>query len=639
MVRDKNIKRDGLLSALGGVDSGRSPALLSPDKIAFAINVTLRGGFPDTRPGFFQHALSFDNAEKSAWFWERRLQGAFVYYSPRGDTLIAVSIAGRIFVINPLDDMAALEITPSGTTTTTANFNAPAVGSDVVIAVTDASRIWAGLPITINGKTYTVVSKSANNVTATNLDDTPAALISSGASVVFLDQNSPTQPTTWFEQAQDWLVIQNDLDRAILFDGGTARRAAVDEVPSGGPMVFNEEIQRLAVSVNGNQIAIGDIAGGPTSVIKFTENTYLNEGFPFQVPRKHGRITGLAMVANIDRSNGQGAMVAFCERGISSFNLPPAREQWKNLDYPVQINMPLKYSATSHYSIVEVNGDLFYRAKDGLRSFAYAVKEIRSWGNKPQSREMNRVVLKDTVPLLHKASCIMFDNRLLFTLSPHNTTNGVSHRAIGALDFNIVGSMADDVPPLYEGIWTGISPTIMVVGDFGGEERAFAFTLNANGHNELWEFSKDRHFDGNDLRIDSVIESRSMPFGNPVEMKRMASYELFVEKVSGTVDMTLLYRPDSYPCWFSWGTKQICAKNKECEEDPDICKAMRTYRPGYRTRLGFGQPPDSCDTSDNKPARLGYDHQIRLEWSGKMAIRKYLAKVEIITEEEYPKCD
>lgn len=641
MQTDRGIRRDGLLSALGGQDSGRAPILLRPDQIAFGVNITLRGGFPDNRPPFLQQALAFENLEQSRWFRENRLQGAKDFYARNGRTIKVASIGGRFFAIDVVKDFAVSEITPTGKTTTTAMFTVPAVGGSVLIQVTDGSNVWIGYPIIVGGKKYIVTAKSGNDLTATNVDDTPAASISSGTIVIFLDVNDPTQPIVWFEQAQEWLVGQNGEDAPFLYDGSTSRRSDVTkEVPTGTAMVFNEEIQRLCVAVNGNQVAIGDIAGGPTSVITFSENTYLNEGFPFQIPMKYGKIVGMTMITNLDRSNGQGPMVVFAERGVSTFNLPASRATWKDLTYPVQINMPLRYSATSHNSIVDVNGDVFYRAKDGLRSFAYAIREygIAKWGNKSQSREMSRVLKQDTEKLLRYASGILFDNRLLFTVMQKPTENGIAHRAIAALDFDLVNSLREDLPPVYEGIWVGMQPTLLMTGEFDGVERAFAFAINSQGHNELWEILKEGAFDNKNIRITSIIETRSMSFGNPLEMTRLLACELYVEKAQGLVTIDLKWRPDSYPCWFDWKTGEICFQHEDCESDPLVCKTMATFKPGYRTRLGFGTPPDECEPLDKKPARLGFDHALRLTWMGKMGIRKIAVKSQSINESEYPEC-
>lgn len=451
--------------------------------------------------------------------------------------------------------------------------------------------------------------------------------------------NVPTEPLAWMEQAEEFLVIQNNIDGAIIYDGSTARRATATEVPSGSAMVYNEEIGRLCVAI-GNEIAIGDVVGGPTGVLKFTETGYLNEGGRFRVPLKYGKITGMAMIANLDRSNGQGPMIVFAEEGLSTFNLPPNRDTWKNLTYPVQINMPIRYSATSQNSVVLVNGDVFYRSKNGLWTFVYAIRNFQSWGNTPISSEMRRITDKDTQELLSHAAAILFDNRLLFTVNPGNA-NGVYHRGFGALDFDLISRLGQKAPPVYDGVWTGIRPTGMLTGSFSMQERAFIFALNPDTNkNELWELHRESGYDVKDDTESSVgaaIETRAMNFGSPITLDKLQNLEVWVDEVVGTVTMGAQFRADGYPCWVSWPCpdKTFCAKDRDCSDDLS-CKPMQVFNPGYFPRVNFGQPPDSCNELAKLPIRTGYEFQFRLYWEGQCRIRKILAKVNDVTEEVYP---
>lgn len=567
MVSEPKIKRDGVISCLGGIDSGRHPSLLTENTLSFAVNVSCREGFPSTRPRLSKKTLVFENEEDQAWFEDHPLQGytRTAYRIPNTKNLIVASVGGRIFVISPQDNFDTSDITP------------------------DAGNI-------------------------------------------------PTEPLAWMEQAEQYLVIQNNKDGAIIYDGSMARRAALDEVPSGSAMVYNEEIGRLCVAVNGNEIAIGDVVGGPTGVLKFTETGYLNEGGRFRVPLKYGQIMAMAMVANLDRSNGQGPMIVFAEEGFSTFNLPPNRETWKNLTYPVQINMPIRYSATSQNGIILVNGDMFYRAKDGLRSFMFAIKEFQGWGNVPISTEMRRITDRDTQSLLKHASTILFDNRVIFTASP-GTANGVFHRGVGALDLDLISRLGQKMPPVYDGLWTGIRPTGMLTGSFENEERAFIFALNPETNkNELWELHRETGYDNTDSRVSCSIETRAMNFSNPFGMDKLQNVEVWADRCVGQVNIGVQWRPDSYPSWFPMcAEKEFCVAESDCRDEDELeCKPLVNFNPGYKTRLNFGRPPGSCDTLDGKPADVFYEAQFRIYWTGQCRIRRVMAKVNEIVEEVFP---
>src|SRR2546425_11517318 len=96
LKENKTKKRDAFSSALGGVDSGSAANLIAPNAVAFAYNVTLRGGYPETRPGFPFIEPNFDSDEIKAWFTTHRLQGVFPYLSDSGNFQIAI-VGGRFF--------------------------------------------------------------------------------------------------------------------------------------------------------------------------------------------------------------------------------------------------------------------------------------------------------------------------------------------------------------------------------------------------------------------------------------------------------------------------------------------------------------------------------------------------------------
>lgn len=634
------MRRDGLFTALGGVNSGQSPTLIGADQIAFGVNVTTRGGFLTNRPGFDQRGLIFENSEQQDWVLTHAVQGGKTFQLLNGRGLHVASIGGRIFIVDPLSKFHISEITPTASTSTTAGFTVPAIGASVNVTVTSGENIWEGYPVMISGHTYVVTTVSGNVISVTNVDDTAGNVIASPAVVTFLDPNDPNPPIAWMEQADRWFVIQNGLDGAILYDGSTVRRAKPGvEVPTGTAMVFNEEIQRLCVATIDNLIEIGDIATGPTSVISFTEKNYLAEGGAFRIPFRFGRINAMVMIANIDRSNGQGAMLVFAQRGITSFNLPPNRNLWKDLQGPVQINMPIRQSSLSQAATVDVNGDVFYIGKQGLHSFAYAIRQFSVWGNKPQSRELNRVIRQGTERLLRYSSSILFDNRLIFTLLPLPSAIGTYHQCMGVLDFDITSSIRGDAPAAYDGIWTGFQPTLLWTGEFADEERAFAWARNAAGHNELWEISKNADFDNGSVRIVSSFETRSLAFSDMTELTEMLACELWIAEVKGTVNFDLKFKPDQFPCWIDYGTREVCNKRIDCTVDPLVCKTMKTFKPGYRTRIGFGTPVDANESIDGKAARVSYEQQMRLEWTGKTEIRKMLLKNIEADESEWARND
>lgn len=635
----RNILVDGWTNLLGGLDSSRAPNLLPKNACAFAVNVTLRDGFAETRPPFVKRTLTFQSDDAADWWARHRIQG-WEYFDPLDSPpLIAASIGGRVFTIDPLANFLVREIVPTKSSATTAAFISPPIDLTTTISVSptvsggSTTDMESGFVVTIGDGDYVIQSVTNLNLVVKNLTATPGVSVPSGSMVVYLDRNPINRPKAWLKQAEQYLIVQDGQSAAIIFDGAKSRRAIASEseVPTGTAMEFNEEIGRLVIAVGHNEITIGDIE----NILKFTETIPLNEGGNFRMPHKFGEIVAIRMMANLDRSNGQGAMLVFAERGMSAFNLPVARATWKNLPYPLQINMPLRFSAASHTGIVQVNADMFFRAKDGLRTFIMAIREFGKWGNVPLSREMNRIIGRDDENLLQFASAELSNNRLLFTVTPQPDAIagcGAYFKGLAVLDFDLINSLGDKMPPVYDGLWSGLDFTGLITGEFNGEDRSFAFVRTPTGGVDLWELMKTGAFDGDDGKIEAQLESRAMDFDKPDEEKRLEACEIWVDKVWGETTFVLEYRSDQYTCWLPWATRKICNVTKDCETD---CGLVREFQEGYRSRIAFGQPPDTDEANALKLARNGYQFQVRITWTGRARIRMGLIRATIVPEPPY----
>lgn len=644
-IVDPKKRYDGMLSFIGGQNAGLMAHLLEDDQSLELWNCTVRGGFVKPRPGLSPIGLTFPTEEMEEWFKTKKNQGVEFHTSRNGKTVQVWSVGGRFFTVDVNNSGMVTEITPTMTTTTTANFTVPAVGSSVAVQIANPDLVRVGYPIQINGKIYIVTAKSGSTLTAENVDDTPAALVVSGALVIYLDPNSQDLGISYMIQAEDFLIAQDGLSKPFIFDGGSSRRSMTEarEVPVGTIMAYG--IGRLWVAIPGRGFVAGDIVYGPEgtsaydrrdSILKFTENTFIAGGGAFTAP---GEITAMAFVSSLDTSTGQGPLMVFTESAVLSVNVPLDREAWALVQNPIVTTSLIANGATSFYgTIPTVNGDIFYRAIDGLRSFFLSRRERETWGNTPISGEMDNVLPHDAEDLLKYQSAIVFSNRLLFTLGARPDRFGASWMGIGALDFDTISTMRGKTPPVYDGTWTGIDPVWLMVGKYGRVERAFVAALSADNENELWEISTGDQFDDNDGRIKWTIISRGFAFQNPLEMLRLENLELFIKNVIGDVDITVSYRSDDYPCWFPWTNDSVCANYRRCIAWEN-CETPIAFRGGYKTRIPFGQPQDDAETADGKPARLGYIHQLKIEMEGYCEIQKYRLTGHQVDEEPAPPVD
>lgn len=445
------------------------------------------------------------------------------------------------------------------------------------------------------------------------------------------ERMSQNHPKTWFCQAANYLVAQDNVHTPLIFDGSSSRYAkSIDpttpEVPTGGPMTY-ANYRLWVVLPNGLQIAAGDIAyASGTSVLEFTQNSLsaADGGQPLSIPLQNGYIRALIATAQLDTQMGQGVILVATPKAICSINPIIQRSQWPSSQLQ---NIALIGNGFLNQDCAIVNGDVWGRAVDGWRSFRMARSEFSSWGNTPQSQEIERILNQDSSALLDAASFVYFDNRLLGTVLPQNFFPGTYHKGIVALDFNNISSLTQKATPAYDGLWTGIQPYGLTVGEFDGIERCFAFTKHEDGTNGLWEITKDYGDDNDNTPIPWVIETKSWNFQQDGVYKELLNSELWIDEVRGNVDFNIKYRPDQFPCWFDWREFSVCAKDNNCDEvpaDPMACQTPVTFESQYRPRLSLGQPENKIEPILEKSSRFGYEFQVRIQGTGNCELRRFI---------------
>lgn len=452
------------------------------------------------------------------------------------------------------------------------------------------------------------------------------------------DPNPSNIPVFYFQQAEEYLVIQDGLSLPIIWNGASARRSnlAANEVPVGQAMAYGGG--RLWVS-DGRQFVAGDIVGGPTSVIQFTENTYIAEGGAFAVPLDTGGITSMQFMNQPDSSLGQGELLVHTAKAIFSVSVPVNRDDWKNVSYPTVRIVAINYGSVSDRSCTVVNGDMFYRSQDGIRSYVSSRREWQEYGQVSISREVNPYLETDLLSgISETVSSVLFDNRLLVTASPQSDANrGTYFLAVAPLDFDLVSGNGEKAPAAWEGLWTGLKYFQLLVSNVERESRCFAFHLGSAGDIQLWELTKSAETD-NGQRISSFIETKSFSFENPFELKRLEYGELWIDELKGQADFDVKYKPNQYPAWVDWHTYTECAKTENCSPDAGGCLTFKNYKPQYRSRRRLPQPADNCETSTGSPMRVAFEISARIGWTGQLRLKGFRVHAHPVVEENYGEC-
>jgi hypothetical protein len=196
-----------------------------------------------------------------------------------------------------------------------------------------------------------------------------------------------------------------------------------------------------------------------------------------------------------------------------------------------------------------------------------------------------------------------------------------------ALDFELISTLADRLPPAWEGMYSGLNILQLFEGDFGGVQRAFATVLNStSGDIEVWELSQANKRDNGDNRIPVLFETPAYTFNADFEFKQLDGGEIWVDRISGEVDIKVEYRVDADPCWQPWFLTRFCAARSTCEDlvNP-ICYPTEPYCEGYKFPITLPKPqPGTCETMQARPTNRGYQFQVRITVTGFCRIRGLL---------------
>jgi hypothetical protein len=624
--------------------SGVQPRLLPQDQVAFAINVTFRNGLPRTRPLYRRLALTFPDASTQANATQALFQDASFYQAfGGGDSCLVASIGGRLFRYlvgdgsNTVDDISVNKTT----TVIAPGFTIPAIGTNVTVPVTSTTGFQPNTRIIIAGANYIVVSIiDSSHLEVSNVDGIATGVVVAGATVIYSDLNDATNPNAWMWQAEDFLIVQNGAADPLFFDGASTRRSlgqAGNELPAGcmGVYVQGRVWMVLAGTNQGpsNSYMAGDLVythgftdgyDGRSAVLQTQELSLFSGGAPFSVPVSAGPITGMGTTAVMDTSLGQGSLVVMTHNSVFSVNVPLDRALWFQSQSPLVVVSLPNYGTTGQNALVTVNGDLWYRSIDGIRSYQVGRRDIGTWVNTPLSVEMERVLLRDTQQLLGNISGVLFNNRLLMGCAPFTIDGrGVACRGLIALDFNNVSTLTTRSQPCYDGLWTGVRILKIIKGTFNGVDRCFAFAIGCDNDIQLWELLRDEQgyfdWDGTqDVATESVIETRSMGWSdNGNKLKRLLCADLYLDRLAGNDDVTIMfkYRSDEDPFWNSWHEFQLCAPIHDCRTAD--CPTFQDVKEQYRTYVRLPDPSDTpCSPITRRSPRTGYEFQLYMWWKG-----------------------
>jgi hypothetical protein len=404
----------------------------------------------------------------------------------------------------------------------------------------------------------------------------------------------------------------------------------------------------------GRKFCAGDIVGGSSgtqqyqfrdSVLKVTENPLAIGGDGFSVPSGAGNIRSIFYAPNINTQLGQGPLYISTREAIYQLQVPVNRTSWIAADsanQPVMV-LALSNGTVNDLSIVPVNQDIFFQSfEPSIRSFSASVRNFQQWGNVPLSVNEQRIMQFNDRNLMRFSSGIYFDNRLLQTALPYVTPIGTAHSSIVPLNFDLISTLEQQLPPVWEGMYQGLAVLQLMQMDYLGRPRAFIVCWSDREQQiQLWEISESDKWDDVDSRVGWYIEYPAFTWNREMSLKKLVSAELWLDRLLGTVEFFLDYRPDGDPCWYPWYQWKACSAKDTCEASPldqannPACIYPQPMRESYRQTVTLPQPPIACEHVMGRPAFIGYQFQCRLTIKGFCRIRGFFLHGEPVDRALY----
>ncbi len=656
------------------VQSARTPNGLPRSALAWLVNATVRDGGITQRDGWQPRGTIRDG--------NTLFQGAAVYEPDGANPYIMALLGGEVWKIDP--DF----LTPP--VNLTALFPGTAMPADqpqafmaqgenfLVIQSGDLKTLplfWDGTTLRRSNGVNNAANGSVPTVYALTTT-APWTIPPVGSTVLInLSANYPGQLNdigTWTTQVTNYnggtfqvtaigvntvtlkTIASNFIGGSYAagtynFNTNRTQTGLINELPAAGPMVYYQGRMWYAID---RIVSAGDIVGDQSSgtlayqfrdaILKVTENPLAIGGDGFAVPTNAGSIRGLAFVATQDTALGQGNLIVATRKSLFSLFVPVTRNDWiaaNGNNSPLMTIVQRDNGWVNQNSIVAYNGDLYGQSLEpSIRSFIAALRYFQQWANPPTSSNENRILAFVDRALMRFSSGIAFDNRLLQATVPVQKPQGVVNQAILPLDFTPLSTLQKQLPPNWEGHHDGLDWLQLLEMDFGGRQRAFGIVLSRTDQSiELWELVQGGRTENGDGRVVWQFETPAWTFGNETKLKKLTGAELWFDKLSGTVDVTMEYRPDGDVCWHLWKEWRLCSARNSCEDAfSPVCYPVKPYGDGYKWSQTLPVPPEEdCETQQGRPAYIGYQFQQRVTIRGFCRVRQIQVFGELLERELY----
>lgn len=491
-----------------GVNSVRNPWLLPENQFKWGVNVTVRGGIAQTRPGYamrlslppgnFQGGVlyasnkQFEAAQRGVVDGKLKTTPAKIF-SPEGKGVVANELSYMVFAVNGRIYYSPFPLTQPKDW---ADYRLDGIEMDP-----DVDQF-----------VFTLATRSASISSGGDSTITPAHRI---------------------------VMIQDGISAPSYWDGSNLTGVQSSNIPVGKWMAFSAN--RLWIA--DKNIVLASDLGDPTSWFERTEGAGRGD-FSFSRP-----ITGLVSYVG---QNTDTRLIVFTDR--STFSLASGvldRALWadtpnfQNTLYPT-------VGCIAGKSIAFQAGQMWWYSQGGLVAADVAAASYLSSQVLFKDIEMARA--KRYFAGNQTSICATsFENYLLYSvpyLESINTSTMV-------LDYASASEWGQTRNPAWCGVWEGTRPIEWTTGAVEGQQRCFHFSVDYaptsdGSYNHLWEAfmpqKVDTYFDIDPNGVTSTFYNRiycqveTALLGDGMDLKQFVYGEIEAQEIGGVVDIRVSYR-------------------------------------------------------------------------------------------------
>lgn len=382
----------------------------------------------------------------------------------------------------------------------------------------------------------------------------------------------------------------------------TGTAVGYDETPVGLWMAWSNN--RLWVS-RGNQIFASDI-GNP---LKFTEAQYLNEGRAFYLP---GDCTGI-----IETPDQQGVLCFTDSVGVFLESSIQDRTLWLSTPGFQKTILP-NIGCVSGRSLVHQYGMIWWYSSRGLINLNSALQLNITSRIDIQDNEMFSTKYNMSYDLSGVASS--FYENLVFISVPNGDKYNTQTMVLDQAPF-------EGNQNAWCGFWSGWRPVEWARGSITGSERIFFSSIDYDGNNRMWELMTPDKTD-NGVPITCFVATRPHLMGNR-DFKTFKYAEVELQEISELTSVMIAVA-GLRGAYQRMGTKDIIATIGQVYAASLYGYRANTIagsRPQTRLiRTQEGAEPSDCNSACVESDERGLDDQafsLLIMWSGIAGVRCY----------------